>query len=179
MTLLSACSAPPQSGGRGQTSAEEVSPPVWDGPLRTDRSAYIAERGRRYGRHEYTFTVIAQYTNRTGVPVYLDRCFPDSPQPTYGVPLVGATEPLESAYEPAWSCVGHDDWIVVQPGAVRVDTLRISGPTVWDGRTGEIRGKLAGRFRLVYLARSCPQDIGCPLPDSRVASNEFEVRIQR
>jgi hypothetical protein len=127
---------------------------------------------------EYAFTLVAQYANRSAAPVYLYRCFPDSPQPIYNVHLVGASEPLESAYDPGWGCVGHENQIVVQPGAIRVDTLRITGPTAWE-RSGEPIGKLEGRYRLEYQAQSCPQESGCLLPDSGRLSNEFDVRLRR
>jgi hypothetical protein len=181
LVLLAGCGASPQAGvdEDSQMTASQRTSVVPDGPFRTDRSAYVARRvpGVR-GNGKYAFTLVAQYVNRTSAPVYLYRCFPDSHQPIYNVHLVGAREPLASAYDPGWGCVGHEDQIVVQPGTIRVHTLRITGPTASE-RSGETIGKLEGRYRLEYEAQSCPRESGCLLPDSMRFSNEFDVRIQR
>lgn len=152
-----------------------VPPPL----ITTDRDAYTATHVRDEGTYrQYGFTLIARFQNRTGDAIYLDRCYPDASRPIYGVELLGATRPLESGYDPVWACVGHDNPIVVQPGAERVDTLRITGPTSWDGRTGEAMGRLEGRFRLVYQASSCPREARCPLPEEMRRSNPFEVTVR-
>ncbi|HEV2736369.1 MAG TPA: hypothetical protein VGV85_16105 [Longimicrobiaceae bacterium] len=163
----------------GCTSVLE--PGAEDAALATDRTSYVARYQQGQGSYrQYGFTLVASFENRTGEPVYLERCYPHTPIPVYGVELAGgAGGAPESGFDPAWACVGHDSPIVVQPGDTRVDTLRIRGPNSWDGRTGAPSGSLEGTFRLVYPAGSCRDVIRCPLPREARSSNEFEVRVER
>ena len=162
----------------GTGCARVPSEPADVTPLVTDRSSYAAtyEGGdgtyRRYG-----FTVIARYTNSSSAPVYLGRCYPTSPHPSVGVALVEASGTgRESAYSPIYACVGHDQQIVVSPGAVRTDTLHLVGPNAYNGITKEPYGVLAGPMRLSYQVSACPGDGGCAgTAPSRQYSNAFEV----
>jgi hypothetical protein len=144
--------------------------------LRTDRAAYSASPVEGEGPHRtYAFTLVAQFINGTSRPVYLERCFPDTPYPVYGIGS-GAGGPA-AAYNPAWACVGHDVPIVVSPGQTRTDSLRIAGPNAWDGRTGEPFGDLVGRFRLSYRVGTCRAVSSCELPGRFRESNPFEVSL--
>ena len=144
--------------------------------LRTDRAAYSARPIGGEGPYRtYAVTVVAQFTNGMSQPVYLQRCYPETPYPIYGI--VAAEEGREAAYDPAWACVGHDLPIVVSAGQTRTDSLRIAGPNAWDGRTKEPIGNLVGRFRLSYVVGTCPSVTGCELPGPIRESNEFEVRL--
>jgi hypothetical protein len=144
--------------------------------LRTDRAAYSATPIGGEGPYRtYAATLVAQVTNGMSRPVYLQRCYPETPYPIYGI--VSAEEGREAAYNPAWACVGHDLPIVVSAGYTRTDSLRIAGPNAWDGRTKEPFGDLVGRFRLSYAVGTCRAVSGCELP-GRTESNEFEVRLE-
>ena len=155
------------------------SAPAGAGFLQTDQPVYVARReggDPRYG--QYAFIVIARFTNETSSPVYLARCYPDSPYPIYGVELLMPIAGKErSGYSPAWGCVGHDQAIVVGPGEARTDTLRISGPTAVDGRTKQPLGALRGRMQLFYQVQACPQE-ACAVLSEVGASNAFEVRME-
>ena len=146
------------------------------GPLTTDRDEYTA----RYldGRppfDRYGFTLVAQFHNRTSDSLYLARCYPDSPEPLYGVEAVGDSG--EAAYSPIWACVGHDRAIQVGPGETRTDTLSLSGPNGWTGQRVP-DGELAGRFRLGYRVQQCPQEtFECGILDPLTLSEPFEVRV--
>jgi hypothetical protein len=137
--------------------------------LRTDRAAYEARYVEGEGNHQrFGFRLIARFENRTGAAVFLDRCEPNSPRPIYSVePTDPARRVGLGGYSPVWACAAHDRPIVVQPGAVRVDTLRIVGPNAWDGRTGERLGPMDGEFRLVYGFT----------PREQVRSNAFTIRL--
>ena len=144
--------------------------------LRTDRLTYSAQLVGGEGSYRtYGFTLVAQFTNGTSRPVYLERCFPDTTYPVYEIGS-GANGPA-AAYDPAWACVGHDAPIVVSSGETRTDSLRIAGPNAWDGRTGEPFGDLVGHFRLSYRVGTCPAVTACELPGSVGESNEFEIRL--
>lgn len=136
--------------------------------LRTDRAAYEARYVEGEGNHRrFGFRLVARFENRTGAAVFLDRCEPNSPRPIYSVE---ATDPARRGgfgYSPVWACAAHNRPIVVPPGAVRVDTLRIAGPNAWDGRTGERLGPMDGEFRLVYQSG----------PRALVRSKAFTVRL--
>ena len=63
-------------------------------------------------------------------------------------------------------------------GDERVDTLEISGPNAWDGRTGEPFGVLEGRPRNYYTAHTYADELAAySLPDEVATSNLFEVRL--
>lgn len=147
-------------------------------PVQTDRTRYTATPtgDAAPGFVEYEFTIVATFTNPTDDTVYLGRCFPDSPGPVYGVDLVSPEDEWGAAYSRFWGCVGHDQQFAVAPGAARVDTLRISGPTAWQG--GAYLGLLEGLFRLRYSVRTGPGDGAPEAPDDLESSNVFEVRIE-
>jgi hypothetical protein len=170
--LVPACGAPLA------TPAESSADRVGDLTLLTDRSAYKAVATEREGPvRAYRFTLVARFTNHTDRPVYLERCYPDTPYPIHGI--VPAEGDAEVAYAPVWACVEHGHPIEVQPGETRTDSLRITGPNAWDGDTNEAFGRLEGRFRLSYSVGTCPAVIGCEVPGRVRESNEFVVRLGR
>ena len=159
------------------TSTEPLSDlgPVPDGPLRTDFTGYVARRlAGSAAPVLYRFTVITHFENRGVVPLYLGRCLPDSPQPQFGVGVADSAA-AESAYDPVWACVGHDQQFEVLPGASRVDTLTLQGPNLSDGHTHEGIGVTEGQFRLLFDVR-LTRGGGVAAPDSVRRSNAFIVR---
>jgi hypothetical protein len=149
--------------------------PVPDGSLMTDATRYVAlpiagsTRPRRY-----QFRVITRFQNRSAASVYLGRCFPNSPQPIYSILPADSSAP-ESAYDAMWACVGHNNQFEVLPGAVRVDTLRVVGPNVYDEIKQQAIGVTNGVFRLSLDIASAPG--GAPrLSGSLGVSNAFVVR---
>lgn len=145
--------------------------------ITTDSRAYVAICAEG-GSFACTFTLEANYHNRTDRPVYLQRCYPDSAYPIYEVPtLVGGKA---SAYSPNFACVGHDRHLEVLPGEVRTDVLTISGPWSRDGVTGEPFGIFEGAFQLWYDVRACAGDGACdqdPLPETQGLSAPFKVTL--
>jgi len=143
--------------------------------LQTDKTEYTARyTGGNGSPRRYSFQVVTRFHNTQPNRVYLARCYPTSPTPIYGVEAVDPSDRWGAAYDPAWACVGHEDPIAVAPGATRVDTLRLTGPTSTDGRTGEPYGVLTGVFRIGYSVHTCRREIGCELPNAGV-SNTFRV----
>jgi hypothetical protein len=164
VALISACSAGP-------------SEPTGAGWLSTDARSYAATAIGSEDRYQrYMFTVVATFTNQGTAPVYLGRCYPTSPQPTYGVELAGGGK---AAYDPIWACVGHDQQLAVAPGASRVDTLRLSGPNSFPNGGGRGLASIVGRMRLVYAVGGCGGEARCPLPADAGTSNVFDVRLAR
>lgn len=146
----------------------------------TDRLEYTAVYLEGEGAYRvYGFPVVARFTNWTGAPLYLDRCRPDDPRPMFGVRLASGAPGLQSGYDPAWACVGHESPIVVRAGETRTDTLLVRGPNGWDGRTSQPLGVLEGEFQLVYGVRTCRSETGCPLADENSRSSPFRVRVAR
>lgn len=137
----------------------------------TDQPSYAAQRVP--GTGVYSFTVVATYFNQTRDTVYLETCAPDAPHPQFGV-ITESGVPADG-YDPAWACVGHDGQIAVAAGTSRTDSLKITGPVTWDGRTGAATGSLDGVFRLSYTVLSCRRDNGCPAVSSQARSNTFRV----
>lgn len=145
--------------------------------LVTDRNRYSAtyESGADTYRI-YGFSVVAQFLNATDAPVYLARCYPTSPHPIYGVVTISGDPAPISGYDPNYACVGHDQQVVVAPGALRTDTLHLTGPNAFDGITKQPYGVLAGQMRLLYQVSACPGDGGCAgTSPARQLSNTFEV----
>jgi hypothetical protein len=172
LLLLSAGCEAPTAELRGLTVED-----LGNLTLRTDRTLYEATfMGGEETHRTYALTVVARFTNATDQTLYLSRCYPSTGHPIYGVM---ATNPdLEAAYNPVWSCVGHDHPIVVGRGETRVDSLRIVGPNAWDEYTSQPFGTLTGAFRLSYPVAACPDGYGCRAMPSSVESNEFEVRLK-
>ena len=142
--------------------------------LRTDRAAYQATLVGGEGSYgPYALTLAAQLSNGLSVPLYLQRCYPDTPYPIYGI--VSTEEGRIAAYDPVWACVGHGHPIVVSPGRIRTDSLQVLGPNSSDGQTNMPFGDLIGRFRLSYLIGTCRAVSSCQLPGGSIVSNEFEV----
>ena len=121
--------------------------------LVTDAATYSAAVGDPIGaaRH-HSFTVIARFTNTSRHTVHLSRCFHDTPYPIYYIDTVNRIP--EAAYSPSWGCVGGN-YFDVAPGASRVDTLPITAPWAFDGRTGEPFGVFEGDFVLIYPMYAC------------------------
>lgn len=178
VVLAAACSSLGEGLGPADGPADD--PIARSGePLQTDRLLYDARLVEGEGNFErYGFDVVVRFTNSTDQPLYLQRCYPDSRTPIYGVSPADAGAGVESAYDAVWACVGHDRQFVVGPGAARLDTLHILGPNSWDGRTHESRGALEGRFRLTYDIQVCGGASYCPAPRSASMSNAFDVRIR-
>jgi hypothetical protein len=164
------------------TSVQARSDAITAQALTTDSVEYVARSARASSPASYSFRIIARFENRTDKSVFLGRCYPNSPGPVYGLESLDAphtdTNPQSgAAYSPMWACVGHDRQIEVLPTATRTDTLRISGPNTWDGRTQQPFGVLEGRFRLLYFVRLCPGDMPCAVADHMEYSNVFMVRL--
>ncbi len=147
-------------------------------PLRLDRSEYSATCGRgKNNACSYAFTLVATYENRTPDTLYVSRCLPADPTPSYGIVASGDTTE-DPAWDPMWACVGHDYPIVIAPHAARVDTLRIEGPNSFDGKTNAPMGKFEGEFRLLYKVRSC--ELGrtkCQLLPELERAGTFRVHL--
>jgi hypothetical protein len=157
--------------------------------LRTDQVHLAAYEETMNKRPRYNFTITARLENRSQSPVYLGRCFPDTPYPFYDISNAVLGVIRHSAYSPAWSCVGHNNPIIVQPGETRIDNFRIIGPSVWisdiDGERYD--GELEGRFSLGYHLRFCPEEPclhpdckapPCKRPDVYLRSNVFTIYIE-
>jgi hypothetical protein len=174
----------------GQSSHKSPQLPVpHDGlVLQTDRKDYSAKYEKTTDKVRlYGFTIIARFENRTQEPVYLDRCYPDTSYPFYSVFAVEGSEIKKSAYDPIWSCVGHDNPIVVQPGETRTDNFHISGPTVWRSDTKTYDGLLEGKARLIYVVRFCREQprvddsgrpVKCKRPETYAQSDVFTVKLE-
>ena len=115
----------------------------------TDATSYVAEPvPGTPPRTLFAFRVIVRTTNGSLQPVHLGRCNPESAGPLFGVVLHPEAAGARSAYDPIWACVGGAQPIVIPPGAERVDTLTIQGPTTVNGVTGEPYGVAEGTMSL-------------------------------
>ena len=121
--------------------------------LVTDATRYTALPGNQLGMiREYSFTIVARFTNSSRYTVHLSRCYSNTPYPIYGIDVVG--QDTTAAYSPGWACVGGN-YFHVAPGQTRVDTLPVRAPWGMDGRTGEAFGVFEGQFVVVYEMYGC------------------------
>lgn len=135
--------------------------------VETDATSYVAEAlPGTPPRTQYAFRVIVRTTNGSQEPVRLARCNPESAGPIFGVELYAVTAGTRSAFNPAWGCLGGVAPIEIRPGAARVDTLIIHGPTVFNGVTGEPVGIAEGTMVLRLASES-----------RRLVSNRFSVSL--
>lgn len=146
-----------------------------DEPIQTDHLEYTARSQRDRSFPKYTFTLVARLENRSPAPIYLARCASNSPHPIYWLGRIAQEDTLDTSYNRAWACVGHDQPIVVEPRQVRMDTLHLSGPNMADGHTQVPHGSPTGLHRLYYEAGSCPEILECRLA---VGSNIFRVHAR-
>jgi hypothetical protein len=136
--------------------------------LRTDQVYLAAYEETLDKRPRYILTITARLENRSQSPIYLDRCYPDTPYPFFDIRNAVLGVIRHSAYTPMWSCVGHNNPIIVQPGETRTDNFRIIGPSVWRSDIDGDRydGELEGRFSLSYHLHFCPEE-PCIHPDCK------------
>jgi hypothetical protein len=130
-----------------------------DGLLTTDSASYTAIPS---GYNSAEVRVVTLLRNSSDAPITLDRCYPTTPYPIFGVGLVSPSNSEGAAWNPNWACVGHDSPIVIAAHSTRTDTLRLRAPNSADGRTGRPFGVFSGRFRI---------EIGA------FRSNEFEIKL--
>lgn len=170
-TWALACSAP--------TEVRQDLGPVPDGSLMTDATGYVARQIAGTAQPvQYQFTVITRFQNRSSAPVYLGRCYPTSAQPKYGIGAADGAA-VESAYNPNWACVGHDNQFEILPGAVRIDTFLVQGPNSFDVIKQQAIGATDGVFQLFLAVASAPGDGAPPAPSSLGMSNAFVVRTSK
>ena len=159
------------------SSSSERSADDADTPIQTDRKEYVAQpipgAGRIGMNGPHRLTLVTRYHNRSSAPVYLGQCG----GLMYSVQSADGDGRTGAAYTPLWQCPETPP-VVVQVGEIRVDTIQLRGPTMYDHRTGETMGTLEGRMRLVYQIGSCPDVVPCLLPVEARRSNPFRVEIQ-
>lgn len=155
-----------------------VGPGVGGEVLITDRVSYSAEVVDRNGSYtRYGFTLVAQFSNSTDEHLYLGRCEPGSSTPMYDIKAASTAVPGGSAYSPFWACTGHDTQFQVPPGESRTDTLRILGPSSWDGLTKVPVGELEGVVQLSYSVSDCRGACGEDTSRWVALSNVFRIAL--
>lgn len=166
--LAAACSSP--------------SDPTDGASLTTDRDSYVAVSLNDPGTvMQYGFTVITQVRNTSMVPLYFETCG-TSPIILFDVELVDHDGPAGSAYNSVWSCPAGDVKALA-PGHERTDTLQLRGPTRFDSAQEPSipLGKLEGRMRVIFPARTCPSQAACTWDAAAVSvllrSNTFAVSV--
>jgi hypothetical protein len=165
-------------GCQGVTGPRDLGP-VPDGPFTTDVTGYVAQRiieGDGTGMR-YRFTVISRFENRGAVPVYLGRCFSTSPQPLFAVRVAGSLT-QESGYEQVWACDGNDRQFEILAGDVRIDTLVVVGPNVFNSGSSKGRGITEGQFQLYFDVRLSKGDGAPEAPTAVHFSNAFLVHTE-
>ena len=131
-----------------------IQPGTTEVEVATDRVAYVAGHVRGEGDHaEFGFTLRLSVTNIGTGTVFLPRCRADDTTPSYGISLVRYRDDIGAAYNPTWGCAGHSNNIRLDPGQRRSFDLRIQGPNMWDGHTGQPLGVLEGEMRLAIGVR--------------------------
>lgn len=134
--------------------------------LQTDAITYTAIPSN-YGDPvlgTYRVTLILTYRNFADTAVALDRCTPHDNYPMYSVELAWPSESAEgAAYDGPWACWGAVAPIIVEPSAVRIDTIALLGPRGFDEVSQRTQGLLTGNFRIAYGGR---------------VSNRFTVKLQ-
>jgi|GEM_PF-2189120 len=145
----------------------------------TDRATYVARHVGGAGIWaEYELEVEATFVNRTNRVVFVHRCTPEWDTPIYGVYRPPQPdEALESAFNAAWGCVGHDEHFAVLPRASRTWTLRIRGPQAREHGTGQVLGALEGAMYLVLPVSYC-RDCNDMVPAELTRSEPFRVTLE-
>ena len=139
----------------------------------TDSMVYTPAASGTAPYIQYTFTVVARYTNNGTAPVtLLNAC---GPHPTWNIWGVGNNVGI-SEYDPQSLCLVPAPPLTVAPGAVRLDTIQFRGP-VTTSADGTPFSPLYGQFRITYRAGT-----GClslPQPCVPQLSTVFAVKLPR
>jgi hypothetical protein len=158
------------------------SEPAVKAALTTDRIHYVGIPMEDSGTViHYGFTVITRVRNTSMAPLYFETCGA-TPIVPFGVELVEYRDPAGSAYDAAWSCPAGDVE-VLSPGEERTDTLQLRGPMLFDGsrQPAVPLGRVEGRMRISFAARTCSRQIACTSDAALVPillrSNAFEVSV--
>ncbi|MDX1394811.1 MAG: hypothetical protein R3195_10475 [Gemmatimonadota bacterium] len=166
----------PDPGGQDElpTAFEGPDPGRRGEALQTDTLEYEARRVAPLGPGwEYEFEVAARFTNAGPDSLFVQTC--GGASPIYGVVPASGDDDVESAFDPAWACAGGG-LLAVAPGAARVDTFTITGPTALS-ITFEPLGVFEGWWRLVYDVRRDRDDVLAP-SDSVGVSNVFAIHLE-
>ncbi|HKP16069.1 MAG TPA: hypothetical protein VJT85_08390 [Gemmatimonadaceae bacterium] len=157
-------------------AASDIAGPVRDGsPVQTDAVVY---RLRRMPG-AYEATALATYVNRTGSPVYFQRCHPSLDGPIFGYFRTGPDSTRSLFTDTAWGCVGGMPPGVILPGDSVTVAVRLGAfdqPSMTPPlRPEEIVGQM--RIWLSLCARPSADSGDCKsLPIEERQSNAFEVR---
>jgi hypothetical protein len=148
LTFAAAATLAACSSATAPAAADDVA-----AALTLDRARYVAARVSPAGTlPQYAVTVVARLRNGSTEPLRLEACGA-APGPIHGVEQVRPAHPDGSAFSPVWGCPAGPP-LVLAPGAERVDTLVLRGPTGVQG--GRVLGALQGTVRLTYPATQCP-----------------------
>lgn len=138
----------------------------------TDKTVYSATAIVATPVTFYSFVVIARYANNGGTPVSVLTC--DGRHPYYNVWGVG-NNLGDSPYDPLSNCDVPLPPLTVAPGALRLDTIAIRGPTT-TAADGTPLGPLYGQVRITYrVGPGCSS--ASPQPCVRQASSVFAVQL--
>jgi len=145
--------------------------PAFTGPppsLTLDRMSYVAVGDSNVARRQWRFAIVATLRNDAAEVLYPATCDGRTPMVNLGSYSSG------SAYEPVDACVGLAG-IELQPYAVRVDTISIVGPSIFDGKTGVGYGALSGTLALSYTLATCTDVDRCRAGIVSATSGPFTV----
>ena len=150
-------------------------------PFSTDADWYTARRERqvRPGVFTYAITIVTRWTNTTASDLYLMGCRSGSSSPWFSLSRTSGGS--DSPYTPDPPCVRGAPAIRVEPGAIRVDTLRIQGlaSRAFSMDRAEVPMP-EGAFEVIFDVRGCPDDPACALPfRSLTHSPMIRVRVDR
>lgn len=150
--------------------------PVWDNsPVQTDALVYTLRRLP----DQYRAIVIATFANRTGAPVYFERCTAAYTTPMFWMARSGADSTRKFFVDWGWGCHGNVPPGVVLPGAAVTVAAPFGSVDQPNMRPPLQPGDLTGLFRIyLYL---CTRAAGSALctdarPWSDRISNVFEIR---
>jgi hypothetical protein len=151
--------------------------PVWDAsPVQTDSLVYVLRRSQ----FEYRAIVNARYTNRTGAPIYFQRCTSDHTTPMFWMMRVGADSTRRFFVDWSWPCVGGVPAGAVMPGesmTVAVPFGSMDQPTMQPPLQPQ---DMVGLFR-IYLTLCTlavnSEQCSSVLPLQERLSNAFEIKF--
>jgi hypothetical protein len=121
--------------------------------------------------------VKARYTNRTGAPVYFNRCTDEYDTPIFWFFRVGPDSTRTFFVDWRWPCVGSVPAGVIQPGEHITVTARFGSYAQPFMQPPLLLEHLVGRLRIYLSLCAQPAEIEpCqPLPFEERLTNAFEI----